>query len=130
LIFPDGDIPQKDCDLLPIETANSQSPKVAHEPDILDRTAEYIGRIIDLKGRVKVLKRQIMIAMEQAEKSSALSKNVSLLEEQMSALKSKITRLEDGNLYMTEILEAASEQLICKSLGAPEYFCRYPVALP
>jgi hypothetical protein len=40
----------------------------------------------------------------------------------MTVLRLKIVRLEDGNLYMTEIVEAASEQLSCKSLGAPEYF--------
>jgi hypothetical protein len=60
--------------------------------------------------------------MDQAERSYALSRNMSSLEEQVSVLRSKITQLEDGDLYMTEILEAASEQLNCKSLGAPEYF--------
>jgi hypothetical protein len=48
---------------------------------------------------------------------------VSFVEEQMSALRSKIAHLVDGDLYMIEIIEAASEQLIFKSLG--EYSCQY-----
>jgi hypothetical protein len=72
---------------------------------------------------VKVLKQQVMTAMDQAEKSAALSRKVSSLEEQMSSLRSKIVRLEDGDLYMTEITEVASKQLICQLLGAPEYSC-------
>jgi hypothetical protein len=42
----------------------------------------------------------------------------------VSALRPKITRLEDGDLYMTKILEAASKQLKHESLRALEYFCR------
>jgi hypothetical protein len=30
----------------------------------------------------------------------------------------KVVQLEECDLYMTEIVEAASEQLQCKSLGA------------
>jgi hypothetical protein len=74
---------------------------------------------------VRILKQQVITAMDQVEKSSVVSKNVPLLEEQVSALKSKITRLEVGDLYMTELLEAAHEQLNCKLLGAPEYLWRY-----
>jgi hypothetical protein len=72
-----------------------------------------------------MLKQQVIIAMEQAKKSSILSRTVSLLEAQLSALRSKIIQLEDGKLYMTEILKVAGEQQNCKSLGAPEYFCRF-----
>jgi hypothetical protein len=60
--------------------------------------------------------------MEQAEKSSMLSKSVSLLENPVYALNSKIAQLEDGDKYMTEILERACEQLKCKFLRALEYF--------
>jgi hypothetical protein len=38
------------------------------------------------------------------------------LEEQKSVLKSKIDRLDNGLLYMTELVEGASEQLLCKLL--------------
>jgi hypothetical protein len=40
----------------------------------------------------------------------------------MSILRSKIVHLEDGDFYMIEIIKAASEQLSCKSLGAPRVF--------
>jgi hypothetical protein len=60
--------------------------------------------------------------MDQAKKSVVLSKNVSLLEDQVSALKSIIAQLDDGDKYMTKILERACEQLKCKFLGALEYF--------
>jgi hypothetical protein len=66
-----------------------------------------------------MLKQQVITAMDQAERSSTLLRKVLLLEDQISALSSKITRLEEGDLYMTEILEAASEKLNYKSLGAP-----------
>jgi hypothetical protein len=42
----------------------------------------------------------------------------------MSILMAKVVQLEECDLYMTEIIEAASEQLQCKSLGALKYFCR------
>jgi hypothetical protein len=92
------------------------------EPENPDRTAEYTRRIKDLEGQVKMLKQQVITAMDQAERSSALSRKVLLLEDQISDLSSKITQLEEGDLYMTEILEAASKQLNCKSLGAPRVF--------
>jgi hypothetical protein len=60
--------------------------------------------------------------MEQGKKSYVLSRIMLSLEGQLSALRSKITRLEDGDLYMTEILEAASEHLNCKLFGAPRVF--------
>jgi hypothetical protein len=62
--------------------------------------------------------------MGQAEKSAALSQKVSSLEDQMSILMAKVVQLKECDLYITEIIEAASEQLQCKSLGAPKYFCR------
>jgi hypothetical protein len=64
-----------------------------------------------------------MIAMDQAKKSSALTKKVSSLEDQLSVLMARVVQLEECNLYMTEIIEAVSEQLQCKLLRAPEYFC-------
>jgi predicted nucleic acid-binding Zn-ribbon protein len=109
-------VPEGDHDLLPIDTDSSQAPEIALEPEVIDHTAEHILRFADLEGRVKVLKQQIRTAMDQAEKSAALSRKVSSLEDQISVLRSKIVRLEDGALYMTEIIEAASEQLLCKSL--------------
>jgi hypothetical protein len=42
----------------------------------------------------------------------------------MSALMAKVIQLEECDLYMTKIVEVASEQLQCKSLEAPEYFCQ------
>jgi hypothetical protein len=55
--FPDVDMPEGDRDLMPIDTASSQAPDVASAPEIIDHTAEYIGRIMDLEDRVKVLKK-------------------------------------------------------------------------
>jgi hypothetical protein len=49
---------------------------------------------------------------------------VSSLENQMFVLMAKVVQLEECDLYMTEIVEAASEQLQCKLLGAPNYFCQ------
>jgi hypothetical protein len=40
----------------------------------------------------------------------------------MCVLKLKIVRLEDGLLYMTELIEGASGQLICKLLRSPRVF--------
>jgi hypothetical protein len=65
------------------------------------------------------LKQQTIIAMGQAKKSIALSKKVSSLEDQMCVLIVKLVQLEECDLYMTEIVEEASKQLQCKSLGAP-----------
>jgi hypothetical protein len=49
--------------------------------------------------------------MEQAEKSSNLLKKVSSLEDQMSILMAKIVQLEECDIYMTEIIKTACEQL-------------------
>jgi hypothetical protein len=59
-----------------------------------------------------------MTAMDQAKKSSALSQKVSSLEDQMSVPMARIVQLEECDLYMTEIIEVASEQLSCSLLGA------------
>jgi hypothetical protein len=61
--------------------------------------------------------------MEQAKKLAALSQKVSSLEGQLSALMAKIVHLKECDLYLIEIIEAASEQLSCKLLGALECFC-------
>jgi hypothetical protein len=58
--------------------------------------------------------------MDQATKSSSLLKKVSSLEEQMSILVAKIAQLEEWDIYITEIIESACEQLQCKLPGAPE----------
>jgi hypothetical protein len=61
--------------------------------------------------------------MEQAKKSSDLLKKVSSLEDQMSILMAKIVHLKECDIYMTEIIEIACEQLQCKLPGAPECLC-------
>jgi hypothetical protein len=61
--------------------------------------------------------------MSQAEKSAVLSQKVSSIGEQMFALMAKVIQLKECDLYMTKIVEAANEQLQCKPLGTPEYFC-------
>jgi hypothetical protein len=61
--------------------------------------------------------------MEQAEKSSDVLNKVSSLEDQMSILMAKIVQLEECDIYMTEIIETACEQLQCKLLGALECLC-------
>jgi hypothetical protein len=63
---------------------------------------------------VSILKHQTMTAMDQAKRSSALSQKVSSLEGQMSILMVRIVQLEECDLYVTEIIEVASEQLSCK----------------
>jgi hypothetical protein len=73
---------------------------------------------------VSILKHQTITAMDQAKKSSALSKKLSSLEDQMSILMAKVVQLKECDLYMTKIIEAASEQFQCKSLGTPKYFFR------
>jgi hypothetical protein len=107
-----------------VDTVTSPVPEVSSEPDPADRTAEYVKRTTDLEGRLNSLKRKTTIAMGQAKKAAALSLKVSLLEDQVSTLTVKIVHLEECDLYMTEVIEAASEQLQCKLLGVPEYFCR------
>jgi hypothetical protein len=47
---------------------------------------------------------------------------MSLLEDQLSVLKSRINQFEDGNNYITEILERVGKQLDCKFLRAPSIF--------
>jgi hypothetical protein len=48
-IFPDGDVPDKDHDLLSRDTASSQDPKNFLEPEIPDCTTKYVHKIIDLE---------------------------------------------------------------------------------
>jgi hypothetical protein len=62
--FLDVDMPERDPDFLPIDTASSQAPEVASAPKTADRTLEYIRRIADLKDRVKFLKKQVISAMD------------------------------------------------------------------
>jgi hypothetical protein len=102
-------MPEGNRDLLPIDTGCSHALEIAPEPKDLDHTAESISRITDLEGRLKAFKQQALAAMKQAKKSAALSQHVSSLEEQMYVLKSKIIRLEDGLLYMTELIEGANK---------------------
>jgi hypothetical protein len=42
------------------------------------------------------------------------------MEDQMSILVAKIAQLKEWNIYITEIIESACEQLQCKLSGAPE----------
>jgi hypothetical protein len=115
--------------LPPIDTATSQDPDIAPEPEYLDHCGEHLSRIADLEGQVRVLKQQVIAAMDQAKKLVALSQKVSSLEDQMSVLMVKIIQPKECDLYMTKIIEAASEQLLCKSLGALECSCRYSLVL-
>jgi hypothetical protein len=57
--------------------------------------------------------------MGQGKKATASSQKISLLEDQLFALMDKIVHLEECNLYMIKVIEAASGQLSCKLLGAP-----------
>jgi hypothetical protein len=100
--------------LLPIDIASSQAPVVPSKPESPDRCAEHLSRIADLEGQVLILKHQTITVMDQAKKSSALSEKVSSLGDQMSILMAKVVQLEECDLYMTKIIEAASEQLQCK----------------
>jgi hypothetical protein len=52
--------------------------------------------------------------MAQAEKSAILSQRISLLEDKISALTARIVHLKEYDLYMIEVIEAASGQLSCK----------------
>jgi predicted nucleic acid-binding Zn-ribbon protein len=108
---------------MPIDTTSSQAHEGYSEPKTVNHYAEHRSRIADFEEQVKVLKQQIIAAMEQAKKSAALSQKVSSFEGQLSALMAKVVHLEECDLYMTEIIKAASQQLSCKLLGAPEYFC-------
>jgi hypothetical protein len=102
-----------------MDTAGSQAPEIVPEPEDFEHTAEHIQRIADLENQVRMQKQQDLTAMDQAVKSAALSEQLSSLEEQKSVLKSKIDRLDNGLLYMTELVEGASEQLLCKLLWSP-----------
>jgi hypothetical protein len=105
-----------------LRDASSEAPGLFLEPENPDYTVEYVHKITYLESRVRILKQQVIVAMDQAKRSSTLSRNVSSLEDQVFVLKSKITQLEDGKKYMTEILERAGEQLKCKFLRAPSIF--------
>jgi hypothetical protein len=102
-----------------LDVSTAQAPEDFFEPYSTDRTAEYIYRIADLEGRLDSSKKQTTVAMRQAEKSAALSQKVSLLEDQVSALIAKVVHLEECDLYMIEVLEAATGQLSCKLSKAP-----------
>jgi hypothetical protein len=91
----------------------------------LGRCTEHLSKIADLEGRLSFLKRQAKTAMDQAGKSFGLLKKVSSLESQMSVLMVKIVELEEWDIYITEIIESACEQLQCKLPGAPSVFCCY-----
>jgi hypothetical protein len=54
--------------------------------------------------------------MDQAKKAVVLAQQVASLEEQLSELKSKIVCLDDSLLYMTELIEGTSEQVLCELL--------------
>jgi hypothetical protein len=105
--------------LLPTDAVGSQAPEIVPKPEDFPHTAEHVQRIADLENQVKMLKQQALTTMDQAAKSAALSGHVICLEEQMSRLKSKIDRLENGLLYMTELVEGANEQLLCKLIWSP-----------
>jgi hypothetical protein len=68
---------------------------------------------------VSILKHQTKTAMDQAKKSSRLSQKVSSLEDQMSVLMARVVQLKEYDLYMTEIIEVASEKLSCKFAWSP-----------
>jgi hypothetical protein len=110
--FPDVDLPEENLGLLTVDVGSFHAPETTPEPKDLDHTAGYISRIVDLKDRVKVLRQQTLTAMDQAEKSAALGQQMSSLEEQVYELQSKVARLEDGILYMTEIVEEADESQV------------------
>jgi hypothetical protein len=57
--------------------------------------------------------------MDQDAKSLSLLKKVSSLEEQTSILVAKIAQLKEWDIYISEIIESACEQLQCKLPGAP-----------
>jgi hypothetical protein len=54
--FPNAEVSEKDLGLPPVNMVIFQVPEVSSEPDPSDRTAEHIGRIVDLEGRLKALK--------------------------------------------------------------------------
>jgi hypothetical protein len=107
---------------MPIDTTSSQAHEGYSKPKTVNHYVEHRSQIADLEEQVKVLKQQIIAAMEQAKKSAALSQKVSSFEGQLSALMAKVVHLEECDLYTTEIIKAASQQLSCKLLGAPRVF--------
>jgi hypothetical protein len=118
----DVEISEIDRGLLPVDTANSQAPGVPSELESFDRCAKQLSRIVDLGARVLISKHQTMTAMDQAKKLFALSQKVSSLEDQMSVLMAWILQFEECDLYMTKIIEVASEQLSCKFAWIPLVF--------
>jgi hypothetical protein len=115
----DAKIFDKNISLPLLDVSAAQAPEDFLEPDSTNRVAEYIDRIADLEGRLDSLKKQTTVAMRQDEKSTALSQKVSLLEDQVSALTTKVVHLKECDLYMIEVLEAATGQLSCKLSEAP-----------
>jgi hypothetical protein len=99
---------------------NIADSEVPSRHNSLGRCTEHLSKIADLEGRLSFLKRQAKTAMDQAGKSFGLLKKVSSLESQMSVLMVKIVELEEWDIYITEIIESACEQLQCKLPGAPE----------
>jgi hypothetical protein len=83
-------MPEIECSLPPINTADSKIHGVPSEPDSPDHCAEHLSRIADLEGRLSSLKYQTRTTMEQAEKSSDSLRKVSSLEDQISILVAKI----------------------------------------
>jgi hypothetical protein len=86
-------------------------------PPVL-RASFFVFRVKVCRGGAQVAMAEFFLLLRLWD-GSALSQKVSSLENQMSALMAKIAHLEECDLYMTEIIEAASEQLSCKLLGAP-----------
>jgi hypothetical protein len=103
-----------------MNVAVSRIPEVPSGHASPNRCAGNLSRTADLDGRLSSLKHQTMTAMEQAERSSSSLNKVSFLAEQMSILVAKISQLEECDIYMTEIIESACEQLQCKLTRAPE----------
>jgi hypothetical protein len=54
--FPDGNVPERDLDLLTKETTSSEAPGLFLLPENPDFTADYVHRIADLESRVRILK--------------------------------------------------------------------------
>jgi hypothetical protein len=65
--------------------------------------------------------------MGQAKKAVALSQKVSLLKDQVSALLVEIVHLEECDLYMIEVIEAASGQLLVSCLELPSFCVVIPL---
>jgi hypothetical protein len=99
----------------PLRDASAdQAREASPEPESVGCIAAYVHRIADLESRLNSLKKKTTIAMPQAKKSAMLSQRISLLEDKISDLTAKIVHLEECNLYMIEVIEAASGPLSCK----------------